>query len=112
MIEKTQEKYHEAEDVRVFHKGQQEEQGQGHNVDNKAEEDEEMQDVDNEDEHTMPSFNDMNVELAAAGNVLPPSRRRKGRNFLSSSRACWRKEGGRHEEKNFFSSKFSTSLSE
>ncbi|KAG9512958.1 hypothetical protein KCU93_g10213, partial [Aureobasidium melanogenum] len=74
LIEKTQEKYYEAEDARVSTKeqGKKKNKRKGKaiaNINNKVEEDEEMQDVDMEDEQTMPLFNDMNVELTAAGNA-------------------------------------------
>ncbi|KAG9643283.1 hypothetical protein KCU64_g11826, partial [Aureobasidium melanogenum] len=87
LIEKTQEKYFEAEDARVSTKGKGNKKNKGKgkaitNINNKAEEDEEMQDVDNDDEHTMPSFNDMNVELTAAGNA-PATVKEKGKGKAS-----------------------------
>jgi hypothetical protein len=82
-IEKTLNKYHDAEAARgpTKTKGKGKNKGKGKatgNVNNKTLEDVEMQDADMEEQQTMPSLNDMNTEITAAGNV-PAAVKEKGK---------------------------------
>lgn len=90
MIERTLPKYHEVEAVRAASKGKgknkRRNKGKGKGkatTDNQADEDEdeEMEDAPMEDEQTMTSLNDMEVELTNAGNT-PAASTDKGKGKL------------------------------
>lgn len=74
LIKKTLPKYHEAEAIRAAFRGKgkgknkSKSKGKGKAV-TQVDEDEEMQDAPMEDEQTMPSLDDMEVELNNAGNT-------------------------------------------
>ncbi|KAH0364664.1 hypothetical protein KCU65_g6584, partial [Aureobasidium melanogenum] len=102
-IEKTLNKYYDAEAARgptnTKSKGKNKGKGKanGH-VNNKAQEDVEMQDADMEEQDTMPSLNDMKTEITAAGNA-PTAVKDKGKGKAPVQFGKLPLVGGKKEEK-------------